>query len=128
MNQREKRVLTRLYGNQVVTKHNGEWRIKKQDGTCIFQAPNGLCKIHTQKPNNCDMFPFYVFREPRHHLRGNKAEYWVDNTCFYIYINDFCKGLGKGSQIRDRLPKVIRLWAQKSDPRYMTAEDTATSE
>lgn len=116
---REKNILVQRYGKKIVKRKHGEWRIRRRNGRCIFQNQNGLCQIHTTKPNTCDLFPFYVFNEPRHNLRGDKAEYWANDTCYYIYVHDFCNGFGKGRVISEYLPDVIQLWTRGETRSHM---------
>lgn len=126
LSEREKNTLIYEFGKRVVTLKGGQWRLKRIDGKCIFLSPDGLCRIHKSKPKSCDLFPFYVFENPRHNLSGEKAEYWNDGTCYFVYLHKFCRGLGEGAPIRDFLPDVLMRYKQKELSGYFCQESTTT--
>lgn len=104
------------YGRKVVTRDHGKWKLRKINGRCIFQDSTGLCRIHEKKPKGCELFPFYIFQEPRHNLRGGKAEYWAEDTCYYIYVNEFCPGFGQGKRLQKHIPEFLSTWKEMDVP------------
>ncbi|MCX8182017.1 MAG: YkgJ family cysteine cluster protein [Candidatus Methanomethyliaceae archaeon] len=88
---------------------------RRLDGRCVFQVKrNGkmVCGIQPLKPVACKMWPFAVFESP-HYEHSNEASFNFKNETFYVYVNNYCRGLIYGSPsfrfINSVIPEFVEL-------------------
>ncbi len=112
---------TRKYG-EVVTYSNGSYYLRRRlDGSCVFLKGN-LCSIHVEKPRSCRLWPFYIKKKPLPRFNPSSAEYCLEETCRYVYVDDFCRGLNSGQDIEFSIVKALNIYLRK--PKLLAASCT----
>jgi Fe-S-cluster containining protein len=106
--------LAKNYPNSVVSVGN-RFCIRKINGRCVFLGRginSTVCSIYLSRPRCCRLFPFHFFSEPRLGLSGEDALFFFRGKKFYAYINDECRGVGKGYETENILDRMIKIWLQ----------------
>ncbi len=108
--------LTGKYG-KVVFMVGGKFYLKKTDDKqkCIFLCydKNGKpkCKIYSEKPQACTVYPFYIYNEPKN-TDTVTAEFKFNRLKFYVYVDALCSGLYvvEGIPIVKAVEEAIKAW------------------
>lgn len=77
---------------------------RKWDNGCIFLEDN-RCEIHGIKPLICRLYPIALSEFPI--LEENIPYYLKNGKKVYLYIDENCKGVGKGKKID--IEKLLKL-------------------
>lgn len=76
---------------------------------CVFGHPSEgywFCSIQKIKPKACKLWPFKVYRTPKHGW-AREAAYEFGEDRFYIYADSHCEGLRWGRPNREMVRKVL---------------------
>ena len=101
------------YGPVVFKYRNKFFLLPKPDGSCIFlRKYNGIyyCSIYYDRPRVCRLYPFYISYKSLRRDDKSRAEFNYNGETIYIYIDKECPGVDKARNIKELIPRVIRLW------------------
>ncbi len=103
---------SRIYGIRVKMAAN-RLILKDAGVSCpflIFKPYQSVCTIQADKPRVCKLYPFVIRTSPLEPHEDDSALYQYEDRTFYVYLQDRCRGIGKGPELDDILPSVIKFW------------------
>jgi len=120
--------LIKLFGPGVVEiDSHGDPCLKRVEGTCIFQSPEGLCELQPLglKPLACKVWPFKVVKVEDPGYASLDELFVYRGEAYKAYVHSSCLGIGHGT--RENLVEAIKEVIEvKKDPRrpqcYTTAQ------
>ena len=101
--------MTKRFGHGMTETDNlGNPCVRKVRGRCVFQDSEGLCNAQRLglKPLACKLWPFMVFKEPRHRFEA-EASFRHQGSESFVYVDTAfpCSGLNKGNP--EELPLIL---------------------
>jgi len=101
------------YGRETVVRKNGKFYLAKINGECIF-LKNNTCSIQEDKPLACKLWPFYIYEKPKRDKDKQLAKFTFGSKVFYVYVDQFCKGLNTGlTPIEFAVKEAIQIYLRE---------------